>query len=188
MVVNSCSVIRCNLGFLSTSTEDFTYRAGPVPVLEGQSRILGGDRSLDSKTPECFRTDWRTSAYECQSSQWLHRTSTTKEGGTAPRVSVLSEPVQTDWVTFGLLGCYWGGGGRENWNNWPDFSTEMAFVCRLSLHVLHYSSLPLNPGFCYHVLLLCVCFMTKVSVLSLHGQMLGGRKKENLDSRFFFLH
>lgn len=135
MVVNSCSVIRCNLGFLSTSTEDFTYRAGPVPVLEGQSRILGGYRSLDSKTPECFRTDWRTSAYECQSSQSLHRTSTTKEGGTAPRVSVLSEPVQTDWVTFGLLGCYGGGGGKgklewlARFFYWNGFRLSSIFAC-----------------------------------------------------------
>lgn len=136
MVVNSCSVIRCNLGFLSTSTEDFTYEAGPVPVLEGQSKILGGYRILDSKTPECLRMDWRTSAYECQSSQSLLITSTTKEGGTAPRVSVLSEPVQTDWVTFGLLGCYWGGGktgitGQIFLLKWLSFVVYLCMCCAI---------------------------------------------------------
>lgn len=112
MVVNSCSVIRCNLGILSTSTEDFTDKAGPVPVLEGQSRILGGCRSLDSKNTWMFKPGLEDlSMWMSISSQLLHVTSTTEGGGTAPRVSVVSEPVQTGWVTFGLLGCYRGGGG-----------------------------------------------------------------------------
>lgn len=137
MVVNSGPVIRCNWGFLSTSTEDFTDKAGPVPVLEGPVQDVGWLQELRQQNTWMLKPGLENlSMWMSTSSQPLHATSTTTEGGAAPRVSVVSEPVQTEWLTFGLLGCYRGGGetgvtGQIVLLEWLSFVVYLCMRCAI---------------------------------------------------------